>query len=273
MSDSLRDLLPTTATATSSFSALLRDRAPELLPHADRGGDAAALSPHATTLVAATFAGGVVLAGDRRATMGHLIASREIEKVFPADRSSLVAMAGAAGLAGDLVRLFQVELEHYEKVEGTTLSLDGRVHRLATLIRQNLPYALQGLVVLPLYAGFDPARQAGRIFSFDATGGHYEESDFHSVGSGAVFARGAMKKLHRPDADELTAVRTVIQALVDAADDDSATGGLDLARGLYPTCWVADAAGVHPVDEATMTELVDQIVADRRTRPDGPLAP
>ena len=155
--------------------------------------------PHGTTIVAATFAGGVVMAGDRRATMGNIIAQRDIEKVFPADEYSCVGIAGAAGLAVELVRLFQVELEHYEKIEGTTLSLDGKANRLAALIRSNLGMAMQGLAVVPLFAGYDLHAGLGRIFSYDVTGGRYEEQAFHSVGSGSVFARGSLKKLYRDD--------------------------------------------------------------------------
>ena len=147
--------------------------------------------PHGTTIVAATFGDGVVMAGDRRATMGNIIAQRDIEKVFPADEFSCVGIAGAAGLAVELVRLFQVELEHYEKIEGTTLSLDGKANRLAALIRSNLGMAMQGLAVIPLFAGYDLHAGLGRIFSYDATGGRYEEQAFHSVGSGSVFARGS----------------------------------------------------------------------------------
>ena len=155
-------------------------------------------APHGTTIVALAFEGGIVMAGDRRATMGSMIASREIEKVFPADEYSAVGIAGTAGLAVELVRLFQLELEHYEKIEGSLLSLDGKANRLATMIRGNLGLAMQGLAVVPLFGGFDLDRRVGRIFSYDVTGGRYEEHDHHAVGSGSVFARGSLKKLWRP---------------------------------------------------------------------------
>ena len=165
-------------------------------------GSAADLAPHATTIVAATFRGGVVMAGDRRATMGNIIAQRDIEKVFPTDEYSCVGIAGTAGLAVEMVRLFQTELEHYEKIEGTTLSIDGKANRLSALIRGNLGMAMQGLAVVPLFAGYDLVSEQGRIFSYDVTGGRYEETAFHSVGSGSVFARGSLKKLYRDDLDQ-----------------------------------------------------------------------
>ena len=183
----------------SSFADFLAEQAPDLLPsrRAVPQGHAGDLAPHGTTIVAATFPGGVVMAGDRRATMGNVIAQRDIEKVFPADEFSAVGIAGTAGVAVEMVRLFQTELEHYEKIEGTTLSMDGKANRLSALIRGNLPMAMQGLAVVPLFAGFDIDAGFGRIFSYDVTGGRYEETAFHSVGSGSMFARGALKKLYR----------------------------------------------------------------------------
>ena len=192
---------------TSSFSDFLAGQAPDLLPSRRSlpPGQAADLAPHGTTIVAATFPDGVVMAGDRRATMGNVIAQRDIEKVFPADEFSFVGIAGSAGLAVEMVRLFQTELEHYEKIEGTTLSMAGKANRLAALIRSNLGMAMQGLAVVPLFAGFDHATGGGRIFSYDVTGGRYEETAFHSVGSGSLFARGALKKLYRDDLSETDA--------------------------------------------------------------------
>ena len=184
-----------------------------------------------------------MVAGDRRATMGNIIAQRDIEKVFPADEFSIIGIAGAAGIAVELVGLFQVELEHYEKIEGAPLSLVGKANRLATMIRMNLPLALQGCWSCRCSpAGTWPAEQ-GRIFSYDATGGEYEEHAFFSVGSGAVFARGSLKKLYRPDFEAGEATMAVIQALYDAADDDSATGGPDLTRKIFPVVLVATADG------------------------------
>ena len=213
-----------TTPGSSSFVEFLAGHAPSLLPgNRPLPAGEVPLAPHATTIVALVFDGGVVMAGDRRATMGSMIASREIEKVFPADDFSAVGIAGTAGLAVELVRLFQLELEHYEKIEGALLSLDGKANRLATMIRGNLGLAMQGLAVVPLFAGYDLDRGLGRIFSYDVTGGRYEEHEHHSVGSGSVFARGSLKKLWRPGLDAVAAVRVAVEALVDAADDDSAT--------------------------------------------------
>jgi proteasome beta subunit len=265
---------------TSSFADFLGGHAPELLP----GGRAAAASrlptgtgsieaPHGTTIVSATFADGVVMAGDRRATMGNIIAQRDIEKVFPADEFSCIGIAGTAGIAVEVVRLFQVELEHYEKIEGTSLSLDGKANRLATLIRSNLGLAMQGLAVVPLFAGFDLESRIGRIFSFDVTGGRYEEHAFHSVGSGSMFARGSLKKMYDPDMTADQAVAVVVESLYDAADDDSATGGPDLARRIFPVVAVVTADGYRRVPEDEIGAVVAEVVAARLNRPDGPQGP
>jgi proteasome beta subunit len=263
------------APGTSSFADFLGAVQPELLPSRRTlpPGDATSLSPHATTIVSVSFPGGVVMGGDRRATMGNVIAQRDIEKVFPADEYSAVGIAGSAGLAIELVRLFQTELEHYEKIEGTTLSMDGKANRLSALIRGNLGMAMQGLAVVPLFAGYDHNQEQGRIFSYDVTGGRYEETAFHAVGSGSMFARGALKKLYRDDFDAAGAVTAVVQALYDAADDDSATGGPDLARRIFPVINVITAEGQVrlPQDEVAVT--ADRVVAARMQRPDGPNAP
>jgi proteasome beta subunit len=259
---------------SSSFTDFVSRVAPDVLP-SSRAAVAGAgdLTPHGTTIVAATFPGGVVMAGDRRATMGNIIAQRDIEKVFAADEFSIIGIAGAAGLAVELVGLFQVELEHYEKIEGAPLSLVGKANRLATMIRLNLGLALQGLVVVPLFAGWDEATGEGRIFSYDATGGRYEEHAYFSVGSGSVFARGSLKKLYRPDFDANEAALAVIQALYDAADDDSATGGPDMARRIFPIVWAATEDGVQRLSDEQITELIEQLLASRAVRPDGPGAP
>jgi len=260
---------------TSSFAEFVGLVAPDLLPSRRPlpPGDATSLAPHATTIVAATYEGGVVMAGDRRATMGNIIAQRDIEKVFPADEYSVVGIAGTAGLAVEMVRLFQTELEHYEKIEGTTLSMDGKANRLSALIRGNLGMAMQGLAVVPLFAGYDLVTQHGRIFSYDVTGGRYEETAFHSVGSGSVFARGSLKKLYRDDFDQTQAVTAVVQALYDAADDDSATGGPDLSRRIFPVVSAITAAGHVRLSQEEVAAIADQIVAGRMQRPDGPAAP
>ena len=259
---------------TSSFADFLGAQAPDLLPsrRAVPTGDAGSLAPHGTTIVAATFAGGVVMAGDRRATMGNIIAQRDIEKVFPADEFSVVGIAGAAGLAVEMVRLFQTELEHYEKIEGTTLSMDGKANRLAALIRANLGLAMQGLAVVPLFAGYDLTADQGRIFSYDVTGGRYEETAFHSVGSGSLFARGSLKKLYRDDLDAEGAVTALVQALYDAADDDSATGGPDLTRRIFPVVHVITPDGGRRLPDEEVSAIADRIIAARMQRPDGPAA-
>jgi proteasome beta subunit len=259
---------------TSSFSDFLAVQAPDLLPsrRAVPSGNAGDLAPHGTTIVAATFPGGVVMAGDRRATMGNIIAQRDIEKVFPADEYSVVAIAGTAGLAVEMVRLFQTELEHYEKIEGTTLSMDGKSNRLAALIRANLGLAMHGLSVVPLFAGYDLNADQGRIFSYDVTGGRYEETSFHSVGSGSLFARGSLKKLYRDDLSVEECVTAVIQALYDAADDDSATGGPDLTRRIFPVVHVVTPDGGRRIADGEVAEIADRMLAARMQRPDGPAA-
>jgi proteasome beta subunit len=212
------------------------------------------------------------MAGDRRATMGNVIAQRDIEKVFPADEYSCVGIAGSAGLAVEMVRLFQTELEHYEKIEGTTLSMDGKANRLAALIRSNLGMAMQGLAVVPLFAGYDLTRQGGRIFSYDVTGGRYEETAFHSVGSGSLFARGSLKKLYRDDLDAEECVTALIQALYDAADDDSATGGPDMTRRIFPVVGVITDDGYRRLPDEEVAAIADRVIAARMNRPDGPAA-
>ena len=229
-------------------------------------------APHGTTIVALVCRDGVVMAGDRRATMGNIIAQRDVQKVFETDAFSVVGIAGTAGLAVELVHLFQVELEHYEKIEGTPLSLEGKANRLSSLLRANLGMAMQGLAVVPLFAGFDVAQERGRIFSYDVTGGRYEEHDFNGVGSGSSFARGSLKKLFRPDADTDAAVRVALEALYDAADDDSATSGPDLARRIFPMVSVVTASGVQTIDEGRLAQDVERMMAERLGRPDGPHA-
>ena len=260
---------------TSSFADFLADQAPELLPSRRSlpEGNAGDLAPHGTTIVAATFEGGVVMAGDRRATMGNIIAQRDIEKVFPADEFSCVGIAGTAGIAVEMVRLFATELEHYEKIEGTTLSMDGKANRLSALIRGNLGMAMQGLAVVPLFAGYDLLSDQGRIFSYDVTGGRYEETAFHSVGSGSLFARGSLKKLYRADLDADGVVTAVVQALYDAADDDSATGGPDVTRRIFPVVGVITADGYRRLPDADVAAVADRVIAARMDRPDGPSAP
>ncbi|MEU3601800.1 proteasome subunit beta [Streptomyces sp. NPDC006798] len=259
---------------SSSFMDFLGEHSPELLP----GNRALPVvkgtfeAPHGTTIVAVTFAGGVVIAGDRRATMGNMISQRDMEKVFPADEYSAVGIAGTAGLAVEMVKLFQLELEHFEKVEGAQLSLEGKANRLSTMIRGNLGMAMQGLAVVPLFAGYDVDRGRGRIFSYDVTGGRFEEQGFTATGSGSVFARGSLKKLYRDDLTQEQAVTLVVQALYDAADDDSATGGPDVARRIYPIVVVITDEGANRLTGEQSSEVAHSVVQHRLEQPDGPRA-
>ncbi|HEX4362057.1 MAG TPA: proteasome subunit beta [Pseudonocardia sp.] len=265
----------------SSFTDFVASTAPHLLPgHLPAGSspvDATGLGPdvrHGTTIVALTFADGVLIAGDRRATAGNVIAQRDIEKVFVTDNYSAVGIAGTAGIAVELVRLFTVDLEHYDKIEGVPLSLDGKVNKLAGMVRGNLGAAMQGLAAIPLFVGYDvdaadPAK-AGRIVSFDVVGSKSEEVGYHSIGSGSLFARSALKKRHDPAADTDTAIRAAVEALYDAADDDTATGLPDLSRNIYPvviTITGPDGAVRHPDEQ--VGEIARAVVADRLTRPGG----
>jgi proteasome beta subunit len=255
---------------SSSFTEFVSAYRPELLPSGRRLPSGASIeAPHGTTIVSLLFDGGVVMAGDRRATMGNVIANRDMEKVFAADDYSVVGIAGTAGIAIELVRLYQVELEHYEKIEGAIMSLEGKANRLASMIRGNLALAMQGLTVVPTYAGFDLESATGRIYSYDVTGGCYIEGGHHSTGSGSVFARGALKKLWRPGLEEHQAVSVAVEALYDAADDDSATGGPDLGRQIWPTVAVVDHSGARFVAQDVLEGHVQRIVAARRDNPGG----
>jgi proteasome beta subunit len=235
--------------------------------------NAGAQIPHGTTIVTAICDGGVVMAGDRRATSGNMISQRDIEKVFRSDEYSCVGISGVAGIGVDLVRLFGVELEHYEKLEGRSLSLEGKANRLAGLVRANLGGAMQGLVAVPLLAGYDEETGTGRIFSFDVAGGRYEEQRFATIGSGSVFARGALKKLYRDGMSTDDVVLVLMQALYDAADDDSATGGPDLSRRIYPVVASVTGDGYHRLTDEEAGQYAEAVVTERMQRPDGPAAP
>jgi len=273
---------------TSSFADFLGSLAPELLPGAGaalpgeglglpgegpQGGTSPHNLPHGTTIVAADFSGGVIMAGDRRATAGNMIAQRDVEKVFRSDDFSCVGYAGVAGIGLELVRLFQLELEHYEKLEGRTLSLEGKANRLAAFVRGNLGGALQGLVVVPLYAGFDEEARKGRIFSYDVSGGPYEERKFHAIGSGSIFARGSLKKLYTDGMPEDDAVTVCMQALYDAADEDSGTGGPDLTRRIYPVVATVTEDGFRRLTEEEAGRYAQAVVDERMQSPGGPIAP
>lgn len=238
------------------FVALLR-RAAAPLPAELRGLDATQVA-HGTTCVAIRYADGVVMAGDRRATAGNWISNRRIEKVFPADRFSGVAIAGAAGPAIEMVRLFQLQLEHYEKVEGTVLSLEGKANQLSQMIRGNLAAAMQGMAVVPIFAGYDLNRGSGRLFQYDITGGRYEEADHTATGSGQMHASTVVKLGWKPEMGREETIDLVLRALWEAADEDSATGGPDMIRGIYPIVATITETGFEQVDES---ELVDRFRA------------
>ncbi|MEU5046329.1 proteasome subunit beta [Streptomyces griseorubiginosus] len=264
---------------SSSFTEFLATHRPELLSTRRVLPDGVRAAPdqvpHGTTVLALSFRDGVLIAGDRRATMGNLIAQRDLEKVHPADDYTAVAFAGTVGLAFDMVKLYQVELAHFEKIEGVAMTLDGKARRLAGMIRQNLGQAMQGLAVVPLLVGYDPAGTAGergRIFSFDIAGGLYEKAGFHAEGSGSPYARGALKKLFRKGLDRREAALTALQALYDAADDDSATGGPDINRQIFPIVSVITEDGFERLPETETAALSREMVEQRRARPEGPNA-
>jgi proteasome beta subunit len=259
---------------SSSFSEMLRRQAPHLLPAGSTvGSDGVPPSPtnalpHGTTIVALKFPGGVLIAGDRRSTQGNMIAGRDVQKVYVTDDYTATGIAGTAAIAVEFARLYAVELEHYEKLEGVPLTFAGKVNRLAIMVRGNLAAALQGFIALPLLVGYDlddPDLQgAGRIVSFDAAGGwNIEEEGYQSVGSGSIFAKSSMKKLYGRVTDVESALRVAVEALYDAADDDSATGGPDLVRGIYPTAVVIAVEGAAEIAEARIAELAREVIESR----------
>ncbi|WP_067465713.1 proteasome subunit beta [Actinomadura macra] len=259
---------------SASFVDFLRVHSPDLLP-VNRVPDAGTLPelPHGTTVLALTFPGGVMMAGDRRATQGNRIAYRELEKVQRGDEYSAVAFAGTVGLALEMVRLFQVELEHYEKMETVPLSLPGKARRLGAVIQANLAQALQGLAVVPLFAGYEAGADTGRIYTYDITGAPQEARGFHADGSGSPYALGALKKLYRPDLSIRDAATVCVQALYDAADDDTATGGPDPARRIYPTIAVVTEDGYRALPEDEVSAIAGEVLEGRLTAPGGPVAP
>jgi proteasome beta subunit len=265
--------VPSAAVDLSSFSEFLRRQAPQLLPVGATAADAmtgapGASLPHGTTIVALKYPGGVLIAGDRRSTQGNLIAGRDVQKVYITDDYTATGIAGTAAIAVEFARLYAVELEHYEKLEGVPLTFAGKVNRLATMVRGNLGAALQGFIALPLLVGYDindPDPQgAGRIVSFDAAGGwNIEEEGYQSVGSGSIFAKSSVKKLYSGVSDADSALRVAIEALYDAADDDSATGGPDLVRGIYPTAVTIGVDGAVDVPERRIAELAREVIQSR----------
>jgi proteasome beta subunit len=244
----------------SSFLDFLRRDHPDLLP---RSPAVTVVAPHGTTVLAMRYREGVIMAGDRQATAGYQIASRRIEKIFKCDDFSGIGIAGAAGPAMEMAKLFQTELEHYEKVEGDNLSLDGKANKLGQMIRMNLPAALQGLAVVPIFAGFDEKAGTGRLFKYDITGGRYEETNYDSQGSGSKDARDSLKKLWRRDMTREEAVRVALEALIDAADEDVGTGGPDLIRGIYPTAKTITRAGFVEVGDEEVRRVCDTVLNER----------
>jgi proteasome beta subunit len=247
--------------ASPSFMELVRREHPEAIPGART--EPPFPVPHGTTVLGLKFADGIVMAGDRRATAGNLIADAKIRKVFAADDYSAIAIAGAAGQAEELVKLFQLELEHYEKITGDRLSLEGKANRLAQMIRSNFPMALQGLVVVPLFGGFDERKDEGRIFYYDATGGRWEEDDYQTTGSGGQSAKNSLKKRWRPGLGSDDALRVAVEALIDAAEDDSATGGPDATRRIWPIAVRVTAGGAADVPEDQVVAAVEAVLQER----------
>ena len=247
----------------SSFLELLQRDSPHLLPNLAPGSDVAASVPHGTTVLAMRYREGVIMAGDRQATAGFQVASRRMEKIFKSDDLSGIGIAGAAGPAMEMAKLFQTELEHYEKVEGDNLSLDGKANKLSQMVRMNLGAAMQGLAVVPIFAGFDDKTSLGRLFKYDITGGRYEESDYDAQGSGSKDARDSLKKLWRRDMIREDALRVALEALVDAADEDVGTGGPDFVRGIFPTVKTITRSGFNDVPEEDVRRVCEQILNER----------
>src|SRR5512145_2494726 len=250
--------------SNSSFVELLRRESPHLVPGLGPTPAADAPEPvHGTTVLSVRYRDGVIMAGDRQATAGYQVASRRIEKIFKSDELSGVGIAGAAGPAMEMAKLFQTELEHYEKVEGENLSLDGKANRLGAMIRANLPMAMQGLVVVPIFAGFDERAGMGRLFKYDVTGGRYEEADYFAQGSGGKDARDSLKKSFKRDMSKDDAVRAALEALVDAADEDLGTGGPDLMRGILPSVKTITRSGFAEAPEDEIRRHCEAVLTDR----------
>jgi proteasome beta subunit len=264
----------------ASFFDFLTTHHPELTPGGRRwvgqtpaltespraGGAGMVPVPQATTVLAIKYQQGVIIAGDRRATEGYQIAERRIEKVFKIDDYSAMAIAGAAGPCIEMAKLFQTELEHYEKLEGMQLSCEGKANKLGQMVKANLPMVFQGLVVMPLYVGYDLKRTEGRIFKYDLAGGRYEESDYHAIGSGGKDARNTMREHFGKGMAEADALKLALLALYNAADDDVGTGGPDLVRGIYPTAKIVNATGITDVTEQQIRSIYEGVIATRRSK-------
>ena len=255
----------------SSFAELLDIDYKHLRPdwaEMTRNLDPASI-PHGTTVMGFKYADGVVIAGDRLATVGHRVASRDMEKVYPTDAYSLIAIAGAAGPAIEMARLMRIELEHYEKIEGESLELEGKANKLSQMVRQNMPAAMQGFGVVPLFAGYDTRRNVGRLWGYDMTGGRYEETDYEATGSGGLYAAESLKKSHKLDASRSEALAMAVQALVDASDEDRATGGPDIVRGIYPIIDFCTRNGIERAPSGEIDQVFRGIVADRTNQHGG----
>ena len=250
----------------SSFAELLDSEFPHLRPDLSGlfGTDQQIPTAHGTTVIGLRFADGVLVAGDRLATMDYRVASRDIQKVYATDDYSLMAIAGAAGPSIEMARLLGIQFEHYEKIEGEQLELEGKANVLSGLIRQNLPAAMQGLVVVPIFAGYDRRRRTGRVWKYEITGGRYEEREYESTGSGSLFARESLKKSYKEGASRSEALKAVIEALTDAADEDRGTGGVDTLRGLYPTIKLATESGIEDVPDDETAGIYQQVIDSRR---------
>jgi proteasome beta subunit len=259
-------VFPTGGDPGASFNELIT-RSGLRLPAPMSSNDSGITHTHATTIVAVRYADGVVMAGDRRATAGNVIAHRTMDKVFPADKYSGVSISGVAGLASEMVKMFQLELEHFEKVEGAALSLDGKANRLGNMIRQNLPSAMSsGMVVIPIFAGYDLRRREGRIYNYDITGGRYEEMEFHATGSGGIYARGVIKSQWRVGMTRAEAVDLCLSSLFEAADEDSATGGPDAIRGIYPSVATITSDGYDRLEDDEVAARFETLLAARAAR-------
>lgn len=260
-------IFPPTDSPGANFSELLRRLGINPTDRLERAAEGERLElRHATTIVAIRYADGVVMAGDRRATEGYSIANRDIEKVFPADRHSGISIAGTAGIALEMVRLFQTNLEHYEKVEGEALSFEGKANQLSQMIRGNLGMAMQGLAVVPIFAGYDLNRNIGRIFTYDVTGGRYEQSDFHATGSGGRDARTTIKLGYKNNMSREATLQLAIEGLYEAADEDAGTGGPDVVRGIYPTIATITRKGFVRVPEQEVADSFTALIERKTSR-------
>lgn len=252
----------------SSFFEFLRAEHLHLIPQfrldPASGKDLISQAPHGTTVLAMKFCDGVVIGGDRRATEGFQIAGRHLEKVFKADEHSAIAIAGAAGPCLELARLFQIELEHYEKLEGVELSFEGKANKLSQMVKANLPLAMQGLIVIPIYVGYDTHRGEGKIFKYDVTGGRYEEREYYATGSGGGAARNSLKKLYRKGLSRDDALRVILEALYDASEEDAGTAPPDLIKDVYPSTKLVTKEGFQEISDQEIKQIYAVLLEEKR---------